>query len=125
MTATFSKLGLLAAQSRDPGWSDAVNAALADAVHTRPELSDTANAELEGIPVDELWLRQHRKSLGSKPLRVITAAQHKPETIAAQARLLEASSDAKQILARHSRNAYVQFDEPELVIQAIREAAGR
>lgn len=109
----------------DPGLSDAVNSALANAVRTQPGLSDTANAELEEIPVDELWLRQHRISLGSKPMRVITAAQHKPETIAAQARLLDVSSDAKQILAQHSRNSYVQFDEPELVIQAIREAAGR
>ena len=109
----------------DPGWSDAVNAALAHAVQTRPDLSDAANAELEGIPFDELWLRQHRKLLGSKPVRVITAAQHKPETIAAQARLLDVSSNAKQILARHSRGAYVQFDEPQLVVQAIREVAGR
>lgn len=109
----------------DPGWSAAVNAALADAVHTRADLSDTANAELMGIPGDELWLQQHRRSLGSKPVRVITAAQHKPQTVAAQARLLEVSSDAKQVIARHSRNGYVQFDEPELVIQAIREAAGK
>jgi len=109
----------------DPGWSSAMNAALADAVHTRPDLSDTANAELQEIPVDELWLRQHRKSLGSRPVRVITAAQHKPETIAAQARLLEGSSDSKQMIAQHSRNAYVQFDEPELVIEAIKEVARR
>lgn len=109
----------------EPAWSPPVNAALADAVHTRADLSDTAGAELEEIPVDELWLRQHRRSLGSKPVRVITAALHKPETIAAQARLLDVSSDGKQVLARHSRNAYVQFDEPELVIRAIEEAAGR
>lgn len=109
----------------DPAWSSAVNAALAGAVHTRPDLSDTANSELQEIPVDELWLSEHRRSRGSKPVRVITAAQHKPETIAAQSRLLEGSSDAKQIIARHSRNAYVQIDEPELVIQAIKEAAGR
>jgi pimeloyl-ACP methyl ester carboxylesterase len=108
----------------DKAWSDALNAALAQAVHTRADLSDTANAELEEIPVDELWLRQHRRSLGSKPVRVISAAQHKPETIVAQARLLEISSNAKQIIAQH-RNAYIQFDEPELVIQAIREAAAR
>jgi len=56
---------------------------------------------------------------------VITAAQHKPETIAAQARLLEVTSDGRQLLAQHSRNAYVQFDEPELVIQAIREVADK
>lgn len=106
-------------------WSQAVNAALESAVNTRSDLSDTANAELEQIPVDELWLKLHRRSLGSMPVRVITAAQHTPETIAAQGRLLDVSSDAKQIFARHSRSAYVQFDEPELVVQAIRDAAGR
>ena len=109
----------------DPAWSKEVNAALAEAVNSRPDLSDAANAELEQIPLDELWLQQHRRSLGSKPVRVITAAQHKPDTIAAQARLLAISSNKKQIIARHSRGAYVQFDEPQLVIQAIKEAAGR
>jgi pimeloyl-ACP methyl ester carboxylesterase len=109
----------------DLAWSDAVNAALARAVHTRPDLSDAANAELAEIPEDELWLQQHRKSLGSTPVRVITAAQHKPEDMAAQARLLEVSSNAKQVFARNSRNAYVQFDQPQLVVDAIAEAAGR
>ena len=109
----------------EPGWSAALNSALNLAVHSRPELSDAANAELEQIPSDELWLRQHRNTLGARPIRVITAAQHKPETIAAQALLLNASANAKQILARHSRNSYVQRDEPELVVQAIREASGR
>jgi len=109
----------------ESGWSDALNSVLAQAVHTRADLSDAANAELEQIPADEFWLQEHRKSLGSRPVRVITAAQHKPETIAAQARLLEVSSNAKQILARNSRNAYVQFDEPQLVLDAIAEAAGR
>jgi pimeloyl-ACP methyl ester carboxylesterase len=109
----------------EPGWSDALNRALAEAVHTRPDLSDAANAELEQIPGDEEWLREHRKRLGSRPVRVISSAQHKPETIAAQAALLTVSSNAKQILAAHSRNAYVQFDEPQLVLDAIAEAAGR
>jgi pimeloyl-ACP methyl ester carboxylesterase len=109
----------------EPGWSEALNAALAKDVHTRPELSDAANAELVQIPADELWLRQHRTSLGARPIRVITSAQHKPDTIAAQAALLSVSSDARQILAKNSRNAYVQFDEPDLVVNAIREAAGR
>jgi len=109
----------------EPGWSEALNAALANAVHTRPGLSDAANAELTQIPGDELWLREHRISLGARPLRVITAAQHKPDNIAIQATLLSVSSNAKQILATHSRNAYVQFDEPQLVLDAIHEAAGR
>jgi pimeloyl-ACP methyl ester carboxylesterase len=109
----------------DPAWSQELNSALATAVRTRPELSDTANAELEEIPVDEMWLAAHRKSLGSRPIRIITAAQHGPETIAAQAALLGASANSRQIMALHSRNAYVQFDEPQLLLQAIQEAAGR
>ena len=109
----------------EPGWSEALNGALANAVHTRPGLSDAANAELTQIPGDELWLRQHRMSLGARPVRVITAAQHKPDNIAAQAALLSVSSNAKQIMAAHSRNAYVQFDEPQLVLGAIHEVAGR
>jgi len=109
----------------EPGWSEPLNAALAHAVHTRPDLSDAADAELEQIPGDEFWLSQHRKSLGSRPVRVITAAQHKPDTIAAEAALLTVSSNARQILAARSRNAYVQFDEPQLVLDAIAEAAGR
>jgi pimeloyl-ACP methyl ester carboxylesterase len=109
----------------EPGWSAALNAALAQAVHARADLSDAANAELVEIPGDELWLREHRTSLGSRPVRVITAAQHKPDTIAAQAALLSVSSNGKQMLATHSRNAYMQFDEPQLVLDAITEAAGR
>jgi pimeloyl-ACP methyl ester carboxylesterase len=126
----------------DPVWSNALNAVLAGAIHTRPELSDAANAELTEIPVDELWLRENDNSLGTKPVRVITATQHYSDTSAtppdvrarherfnhelidAQARLLKLSSNAKQIFAAHS-SVYVQFDEPELVVGAIREAAGR
>ncbi|HEX5257287.1 MAG TPA: alpha/beta hydrolase [Sphingomicrobium sp.] len=108
----------------EPGWSGPLNTALADAVHTRPDLSDAANAELVEIPGDEEWLREHSKSLGSRPIRVITWAQHKPETIAAQAQLLSPSSNAKQILAAHTRGAYMQFDEPQLVLDAIRDVSG-
>jgi pimeloyl-ACP methyl ester carboxylesterase len=109
----------------EPGWSGPLNSAVAKAVHTRPDLSDAANAELAEIPVDELWLRQHAVALGSRPMRVITAAKHKSDTIDAQARLLALSSNGKQILARRSRNAYAQFDEPDLVLDAIADAAGR
>jgi len=109
----------------EPGWSAALNAALAEAVHTRPGLSDAANAELTEIPEDELWLREHSKSLGAKPLRIITAAQRKPEAISAQAAILSVSSNARQILAAHSRAAYVQFDEPQLVLDAVAEIAGK
>lgn len=127
----------------EPSWSSALNSSLADAVNTRPELSDAANDELAEIPGNELWLREHRKSLGSKPVRVITALQNYSDTadtaadvrarherfnrdmIDEETALLGLSSNAKQIFATHSRNTYVQFDEPQLVMQAIREAASR
>jgi pimeloyl-ACP methyl ester carboxylesterase len=109
----------------EPGWSGPLNSALAEAFHTRPGLSDAANAELTQIPEDELWLKEHAVPLGSKPVRVITWAQHRPDTIAAQATILSLSSNAKQILAAHTRGAYMQFDEPQLVLDAIAEAAGR
>lgn len=126
----------------DPVWSNALNSFLAEAIHTRPELSDTANAELEELPGDELYLQQHRVSLGSRPVRVITVAQHfsdSPATppdvraqherfnrdiVDAQAGLLGLSSNSSQIFVTHG-SAYVQFDEPESVIGAIHEAAGR
>jgi len=89
-------------------------------------------------PSDETYLQQHRRSLGSRPIRVLTSGNHavghlgkKPkdtaehlkyeqETTLAQARWLAPSSNAKQIFARNS-SEYIQFDEPENVINAIRE----
>src|SRR5207237_2556992 len=80
----------------------------------------------------------HRRSFGSRPIRVLTSGNHgvghlerKPpdtperikyqqEITRAQARWLGLSSNAKQIFARNS-SEYIQFDEPETVINAIRE----
>ena len=125
----------------EPRWPPDLNAALLHAVRTRPALYDAAIDELEEMPGDELYLREHRRSLGSRPVRVITAAQHFSDTsatppdlhvrhervnrevIQSQAGLLALSSDARQVFATHSRGFYVQFDEPQLVLDAIREAA--
>jgi hypothetical protein len=83
-------------------------------------------------------MQQHRRSYGARPIRVLTSGNHgvghletKPadtpehlkyerETTLAQARWLGLSSNAKQIFARHS-SEYIQFDEPETVITAIRD----
>ena len=84
------------------------------------------------------YLQQHRRSFGSRPIRVLTSGNHsvghlerKPpdtpehlkyeqETTLAQARWLALSSNSKQIFA-HNSSEYIQFDEPETVINAIRE----
>jgi len=91
-----------------------------------------------GLPRDDIYLRTHRKSFGSRPVRVITVDHHltdRPgttnvehlehmklsyERALADARLLELSSNAKQIFTR--TGAYVQFEQPNIVLDAIREA---
>jgi hypothetical protein len=93
---------------------------------------------MEQTASDETYLQQHRRSFGSRPIRILTSGNHgvghlesKPpdtlkhlkyeqETTLAQARWLGLSSNAKQIFARNS-SEYIQFDEPETVIKAIRE----
>jgi pimeloyl-ACP methyl ester carboxylesterase len=127
----------------DKSWSDPLNRLLLHEVRTRPDLFDTVIAELEELPRDEFALRQHRRSLGSRPVRVLDSAPFYADTAAtpadvqarharlgaqrmeAQKRLLALSSNSRLILARHSSDGYIQFDEPELVLEAIREAAGR
>ena len=47
-------------------------------------------------------------------------SKYEQETTLAQARWLGLSSNAKQIFARNS-SEYIQFDEPDTVINAIRE----
>jgi hypothetical protein len=46
--------------------------------------------------------------------------KYEQEATLAQARWLGLSSNARQIFARHS-SEYIQFDEPQTVITAIRE----
>jgi formylglycine-generating enzyme required for sulfatase activity len=93
---------------------------------------------MEQMTQDEIYLQQHPPSYGSRPIRVLTSGNHgvghlerKPpdtpehlkyeqETTAAQARWLSLSSNSKQIFARNS-SEYIQFDEPETLINAVRE----
>ena len=58
--------------------------------------------------------------LETKPADTPEHIKYEQETTLAQARWLGLSSNAKQIFARHS-SEYIQFDEPETVITAIRE----
>ncbi len=99
---------------------------------------DADASEMEQTPSDETYLQQHRRSFGALPIRVLTSGNHavghlesKPpdtpkhvkyeqEITRAQARWLTLSSNAKQIFAHHS-SEYIQFDEPETVINAVRE----
>jgi pimeloyl-ACP methyl ester carboxylesterase len=119
-------------------WSPELNAKVLEIARTKVAMYDADASEMEQTPADEAYLQQHRRSIGSRPVRVLTSRNHgvghleeKPpdtpkhlkyeqETTLAQARWLELSSNAKQIFA-HNSSEYIQFDEPETLINAVRE----
>ena len=119
-------------------WSPELNAKVLEIAQTKVAMYDAYASEMEQMAQDEEYLRQHQRSFGSRPIRVLTSGNHgvghlerKPpdtpkhlkyekETTLAQARWLALSSNSKQIFAHHS-SEYIQFDEPETVIKAIRE----
>lgn len=119
-------------------WSSELNTKLLEIAQTRVVLYDAYLSEMEQMPADETWLQQHRRSFGSRPIRVLTSGNHgvghlesKPpdtpkhleyeqQTTLAQARWLALSSNSKQMFARNS-SEYIQFDDPQTVIDAIRE----
>lgn len=118
----------------DPSFSPELNASLQKIMTTKVAMYE---ALLSGVG-QRLWekeyLKAHRKSLGSRPLRLITTAYHIPPTStrpseerikfnegkrAFEAKLLDLSSNAKMI--RADTGPFVQFEKPDIVIQAIRE----
>ena len=119
-------------------WSPELNAKLLEIAQTKVALYEAYASEMEQMTQDEIYLQQHRPSYGARPIRVLTSGNHgvghledKPpdtpkhlkyekEITAAQARFLTQSSNAKQIFAHHS-SEYIQFDDPDTVISAIRE----
>jgi pimeloyl-ACP methyl ester carboxylesterase len=119
-------------------WSPQLNAKLLEIAQSKVAMYEAYSSEMEQTPADETYLQKHRRSFGSRPIRVLTSGNHavghletKPpdtpkhrkyeqETTRAQARWLALSSNSKQIFARNS-SEYIQFDEPETVINAIRE----
>jgi len=126
-------------------WSSELNAKVLEIAQTKVAMYDADASEMEQTPADETYLQQHRRSFGSRPVRVLTSGNHgvghlgkKPpdtpkhlkyeqETTLAQARWLALSSNSKQIFTRNS-SEYIQFDEPASLINAVREVydeAGR
>jgi len=122
----------------EAAWSPELNAKVLEIAETKVAMYDAYASEMEQTPADETYLQQHRRTFGSRPIRVLTSGNHavghletKPpdtpkhvkyeqEITLAQARWLGLSSNAKQVFA-HNSSEYIQFDEPETVINAIRE----
>jgi pimeloyl-ACP methyl ester carboxylesterase len=119
-------------------WSPELNAKVLEIAQTKVVMYDADASEMEQTAADEAYLQQHRRSFGSRPIRVLTSGNHgvghleeKPpdtpkhlkyeqETTLAQARCLTLSSNSKQIFT-HNSSEYIQFDEPETLINAVRE----
>jgi pimeloyl-ACP methyl ester carboxylesterase len=123
----------------EKAWSPELNAQLLKTADRSIALFDEVVSELHEMPGDEAYLKQHQRSFGSRPIRVLSSADHfgdtentptavhlrhlKSETTIAesQAQFLALSSNAKQVFAYHSGAAYIQFDQPDIVLAAIRE----
>lgn len=119
-----------------------MNAKLLEIGKTKVAMYDAYASEMEQMAQDEDYLQQLRRPFGSRPIRVLTSGNHgvghleeksadtpdhakyEQETTQAQARWLALSTNARQIFAQHS-SEYIQFDEPETVINAIREVYDR
>jgi pimeloyl-ACP methyl ester carboxylesterase len=122
----------------EAAWSPQLNAAVLHLAQTKVAMYDAYISEMEQMPWDEAYLKAHRPSLGSRPVVVISTGNHgvgsltRPrtptlfhlryeyETNLAQWHLLELSSNSKQVYASHS-SEYVVFDEPDTVVNAIRD----
>jgi pimeloyl-ACP methyl ester carboxylesterase len=118
-------------------WSPELNAKVLEIAQTKVAMYDADASEMEQTPA-EAYLQQHPRSLGSRPIRVLTSGNHgvghleaeppdtpkhlkyEQETTLAQGCWLTLSSNSKQIFT-HNSSEYIQFDEPETLINAVRE----
>lgn len=119
-------------------WSPQLNAKLLELAQTKLAMYDAYISEMEQMPADEAYLEQHRRALGSRPVRVLSTGYHGVHTMdpshpldaqqqqyeqqvaRAQAKWLDLSSNSKQLFTDQS-SEYIPFDQPGFVIDAIRE----
>jgi pimeloyl-ACP methyl ester carboxylesterase len=119
-------------------WSRELNDKMLQLAQSKVAMYDAFISEMEQMPLDEAYLKEHRRSLGSRPVRVLSTGNHGVGSVAAprptslkhlryeyevtlaQSRLLELSSNAKQIFTKNS-SEYIQFDEPDTLVATIRE----
>jgi pimeloyl-ACP methyl ester carboxylesterase len=122
----------------EPMWSPELNAKLLELAQTKVAMYDSYISEMEQMPMDEAYLEHHSRSLGSRPIRVLSTGKHgvhsldptrpldpeqqkyQQEVAREQARWLELSSNAKQLFSDKS-SEYIPFDQPSFVVEAIRE----
>ena len=118
----------------DARFSPELNAAAIKIMSTRADLYEALRSGVGQRIPDMKYLQAHRRSLGSRPLRIVLAAYEIPPTSkmpvaertrfndgfrAAGARLLDLSTNARLITT--DTGAFVQLEKPDIVIDAVRE----
>ena len=90
------------------------------------------------MPADETYLQRHVTSYGSRPIRVLTtwhfgkppasrASAHswhiafEHDSALAQASWLHLSTNSRQIFDYDVSRQYIQLDDPQVVLKAIRD----
>ena len=119
-------------------WSPELNARVLELAQTKVAMYDSYISEMEQMPADETYLEQHSRSLGSRPIRVLSTGNHgvhsldpsrppdperqryEEEVARKQAKWLALSSNARQLFTDKS-SEYIPFDQPSFVVAAIRE----
>ena len=119
-------------------WPAPLNAAVLGITRAKTSLYTDVASEMTQMPWDERYLIRHRRSFGSRPIRVLTAQNHyyddsktppaahrkhlkeEREEAQTQARWLSLSSNSRQEFAMKSGH-YIELDQPAVVIDAIRE----
>jgi pimeloyl-ACP methyl ester carboxylesterase len=119
-------------------WSPELNAKLLEIAQSKVAMYDSYISEMEQMPVDEEYLEAHSRSLGSRPIRVLSTGNHgihsldstrpadpaqqkyEEEVTREQATWLELSSNSRQLFTDRS-SEYIPFDNPGFVVDAIRD----
>jgi pimeloyl-ACP methyl ester carboxylesterase len=57
-------------------WSQELNAKVLEIGQTKVAMYDAYSSEMEQTASDETYLQQHRRSFGSRPIRVLTSGNH-------------------------------------------------
>jgi pimeloyl-ACP methyl ester carboxylesterase len=119
-------------------FSNELNATLLHFARTQVSLYDATISEMEEMPWDETYLKQHVTSYGSRPIRVLTtwhfgrppaspvsvhnwhvAFEH--DSAIAQGSWLRLSTNSQQIFDYAVSRQYIQLDDPTVVLRAIHD----
>jgi len=61
---------------RKQSWSPELNAKALEIAQTKVAMYDAYSSEMEQTASDETYLQQHRRSFGSRPIRILTSGNH-------------------------------------------------